>query len=106
MSAGCGLGTWFGGTKQQKDAPKKAILQLRGTLEMLSKREQHLQRQMDEQDAIARKNVSSNKNRTFFYPPERIPLPIAPPLPAPRQDSTTSRPAVRGQITGAGIWRQ
>lgn len=62
MSGGWGLGTWFGGTKQQKDAPKKAILQLRGTLEMLSKREQHLQRQMDEQDAIARKNVTSNKN--------------------------------------------
>jgi charged multivesicular body protein 4 len=28
---------------------------------MLSKREKHLQNQMDEQDVIARKNVSSNK---------------------------------------------
>jgi hypothetical protein len=67
MSTGWGLGTWFGGSKQQKDAPKKAILQLRSTLEMLAKREQHLQRQMDEQDAIARKNVSTNKNRMFFH---------------------------------------
>lgn len=29
---------------------------------MLQKRERHLQNQMDEQDAIARKNVSTNKN--------------------------------------------
>ncbi|KAF2832428.1 hypothetical protein CC86DRAFT_366219 [Ophiobolus disseminans] len=56
-----GLG-WFGGGQTKKEAPKKAILQLRGQLEMLNKREKHLQNQMDEQDAIARKNVSSNKN--------------------------------------------
>jgi hypothetical protein len=29
---------------------------------MLSKREKHLQNLMDEQDAIARKNISTNKN--------------------------------------------
>ncbi|EKG12045.1 Snf7 [Macrophomina phaseolina MS6] len=60
--SGWGLG-WFGGggAAKKKDAPKNAILQLRGQLEMLSKREKHLQHQMDEQDAIARKNVSSNK---------------------------------------------
>lgn len=83
MSGGWGLGTWFGGTKQQKDAPKKAILQLRGTLEMLSKREQHLQRQMDEQDAIARKNVTSNKNRTF-EPSRKMPFLFPAPHPSPR----------------------
>ena len=33
---------------------------------MLSKREKHLQNQMDEQDAIARKNVSSNKGGEFI----------------------------------------
>ncbi|KAK7732162.1 ESCRT-III subunit protein snf7 [Botryosphaeria dothidea] len=60
--SGWGLG-WFGGggAAKKKDAPKNAILQLRGQLEMLSKREKHLQHQMDEQDAIARKNVSANK---------------------------------------------
>ncbi|KAJ9611399.1 ESCRT-III subunit protein snf7 [Cladophialophora chaetospira] len=54
---------WFGGAAAQarKDAPKKAILQLRSQLDMLSKREKHLENQMAEQDAIARKNVSSNK---------------------------------------------
>jgi len=58
--SGWGLG-WFGGGQAKKEAPKKAILQLRGQLEMLNKREKHLQNQMDEQDALARKFVSSNK---------------------------------------------
>jgi hypothetical protein len=54
---------WFGGgAAAKKDTPKKAILQLRGQLEMLSKREKHLQNQMDEQDNLARKYVNSNKN--------------------------------------------
>jgi charged multivesicular body protein 4 len=59
-----GLGWFGGGNQKQKDAPKKAILQLRGQLEMLNKREKHLQNQMDEQDALARKHVSSNKAGT------------------------------------------
>ena len=65
MSAGgWGWGSsLFGGgsAKAQKDTTKNAILGLRGTLDMLAKREKHLQNQMDEQDNIARKNVSSNK---------------------------------------------
>ncbi|OCL04669.1 vacuolar-sorting protein-like protein snf7 [Glonium stellatum] len=60
--SGWGLGWFGGGGAKQKEAPKKAILQLRGQLEMLSKREKHLQNQMDEQDALARKYVSTNKN--------------------------------------------
>ena len=54
---------WFGGSgaQQRKDAPKKAILGLRQQLDMLQKREKHLENQMAEQDAIARKNVSTNK---------------------------------------------
>ena len=55
---------WFGGSggaQARKDAPKKAILALRQQLDMLQKREKHLENQMAEQDAIARKNVSSNK---------------------------------------------
>ncbi|KAK7517312.1 Snf7-domain-containing protein [Phyllosticta citricarpa] len=60
--SGWGLGWFGGGATKKKDAPKNAILQLRGQLEMLSKREKHLQHQIDEQDAIARKNVSTNKN--------------------------------------------
>ena len=60
--ASWGWGSLFGGTAAKgEDAPKNAILGLRSTLEMLAKREKHLQNQMDEQDAIARKNVNSNK---------------------------------------------
>jgi charged multivesicular body protein 4 len=59
-----GVWGWFAGQSAQKrkDTPKNAILGLRSQLEMLQKRERHLQNQMDEQDAIARKNVSTNKN--------------------------------------------
>lgn len=60
-----GVWGWFGGgnaAQKRKDSPKKAILDLRSQLEMLQKREKHLQTQIDEQDAIARKNVSTNKN--------------------------------------------
>jgi len=57
---------WFGGAAAQKrkDTPKNAILGLRAQLDMLQKRERHLQTQIDEQDATARKNVSTNKNGT------------------------------------------
>ena len=60
--SGWGLGGWFGGGQtKKKDAPKHAILQLRSTLEMLNKRERHLQNQMDEEDQKARKFVNTNK---------------------------------------------
>ncbi|KAK5120644.1 ESCRT-III subunit protein snf7 [Meristemomyces frigidus] len=62
MASGWGWGGLFGGNAaKSKDAPKNAILGLRSTLEMLTKRERHLQNQMEEQDVIARKNVSTNK---------------------------------------------
>ncbi|OJD10999.1 vacuolar-sorting protein snf7 [Emergomyces pasteurianus Ep9510] len=56
--------SWFGGgsAQQRKDAPKNAILSLRQQLDMLQKRERHLETQMAEQDAIARKHVATNKN--------------------------------------------
>lgn len=54
---------WFGGggAQKRKDSPKNAILGLRSQLDMLQKREKHLQNQIDEQEAIARKNVNTNK---------------------------------------------
>lgn len=64
-----GVWGWFGGgaAQKRKDSPKNAILGLRSQLDMLQKREKHLQTQMDEQDAIARKNVNANKNGTSSY---------------------------------------
>lgn len=56
-------GTWFGGNSAQrrKDAPKKAILDLRQQLDMLQKRERHLENQMANEDKKAKDNVTSNK---------------------------------------------
>lgn len=60
--SGWGFQSFFGGgAAAKKDAPKNAILRLRSTLDMLAKREKHLQNQIEEQDAIARKNVATNK---------------------------------------------
>lgn len=63
MASNWGWGNlWGGGNgKQTKESTKNAILGLRGTLDMLSKREKHLENQMNEQDQVARKNVASNK---------------------------------------------
>ncbi|EFZ01794.1 SNF7 domain protein [Metarhizium robertsii] len=56
--------SWFGGGSAQsrKDSPKNAILNLRSQLDMLQKREKHLQNQIEEQQNIARKNATTNKN--------------------------------------------
>lgn len=56
--------SWFGGAAAQKrkDAPKNAILLLREQLDMLQKREKHLETLVSEQDSIARKNVNTDKN--------------------------------------------
>ncbi len=66
---------WFGGAggaQKRKDTPKNAILGLRSQLEMLQKREVHLQTQIDQQDAVARKNVTSNKNGGFVLQQRKI----------------------------------
>jgi charged multivesicular body protein 4 len=61
-----GIWGWFGGGGSQRanNAPKNAILGLRSQLDMLQKREAHLTNQISDQDAIARKNVNTNKNGT------------------------------------------
>jgi charged multivesicular body protein 4 len=58
-----GVWGWFGGgaAQKRKDTPKNVILDLRTNLEMLQKREAHLFRQIEEQEQIARKNVTTNK---------------------------------------------
>lgn len=59
---------WFGGSgvaQRRKDAPKKAIIGLREQLDMLQKRERHLEAQIAEADATARKHIATNKNGMF-----------------------------------------
>lgn len=55
--------SWFGGqpTQAKKDAPKKAILELRTQLDMLNKREKYLESQIEEQHNLAKANVTKNK---------------------------------------------
>ncbi|TID19296.1 hypothetical protein CANINC_003725 [Pichia inconspicua] len=48
-------------TKQKKEMPKKAIVELREHITTLSKKSKYIQSQIDEQDAAARKYVTSNK---------------------------------------------
>ncbi|KAK3898578.1 Snf7-domain-containing protein [Staphylotrichum tortipilum] len=58
-----GVWGWFGGgaAQKRKETPKNVILDLRTQLEMLQKREVHLTRQIEEQEQVARKNVTTNK---------------------------------------------
>lgn len=60
--SGWGLG-WFGGGSAQakKNAPKNAILNLRSQLDMLQKRERHLQTQIDEAEAKAKKFLAKDR---------------------------------------------
>ena len=46
---------------KKKDLPKKAIVELREHIQTLNKKKNHLQQQMDDQDQLARKYVSSKQ---------------------------------------------
>ena len=67
-------GAWFGGNgaQKRKDAPKNAIVDLRQQLDMLQKREKHLENQMARQDEIARENVTTNKTGMHAFVHELI----------------------------------
>ncbi|KAK9468117.1 Snf7-domain-containing protein [Lipomyces arxii] len=49
------------GSSGQRDSPKRAIIQLRQQLETLSKKEKYTEQRIAEQEALARKNVNTNK---------------------------------------------
>lgn len=55
-------GYMFGkSTPQRKELPKKAIIELREHILTLGKKRNHLELQMADQDAIARKNITTNR---------------------------------------------
>ncbi|CUS15353.1 unnamed protein product [Tuber aestivum] len=55
--------SWFGGgAANKKDSAKDAILKLREQLEMLQKKEKHLEGEIAQQEATARKMAQTNKN--------------------------------------------
>lgn len=52
----------FGGNQQKKaELPRKAIVEMREHIQMLQKKRAHLELQIEDQEAAARKYVSSNK---------------------------------------------
>ncbi|KAF6013302.1 hypothetical protein HII12_002017 [Brettanomyces bruxellensis] len=54
---------FFGGGQQKKELPKKAIVKLREHIATLNKKQGYLEKQIEQQEQIARKNVT--KNRTM-----------------------------------------
>jgi charged multivesicular body protein 4 len=55
----------FGGgqaaNKKKQDAAKNSIVKLREQVTMLEKKEAHLQKQIDDLTAVAKRNVTTNK---------------------------------------------
>lgn len=53
--------SYFGGRKDPKSAARDAIVQLRQQLQLLEKKEEHLQKKIDEEQKKAKSNAVSNK---------------------------------------------
>lgn len=61
-------GYFFGNTKQQKELPKKAIVDLREHIQLLTKKQTYLQTQIEQQQQYAKKSLlSGNKNNAKTY---------------------------------------
>jgi hypothetical protein len=76
-------GTLFGGgqaaNKKKQDAAKNSIVKLREQVNMLEKKETHLQKQIDDLTATAKRNVTTNKKGTDLpYPLSIIPSEVVP----------------------------
>ena len=75
--------TLFGGgaaaNKKKQDEAKNAIVKLREQVNMLEKKEAHLQKQIDDLTATAKRNVTSNKKGayTLFTPSGMVALDLA-----------------------------
>jgi len=72
-------GTLFGGgaaaNKKKQDAAKNSIIKLREQVNMLEKKEAHLQKQIDDLTATAKRNVTTNKKGKQTAPSPLSPLP-------------------------------
>lgn len=69
-------GSLFGGgaaaAKKKQDAAKNSIVKLREQVNMLEKKEAHLQKQIDELTATAKRNVQTNKKGASPFPPAAL----------------------------------
>lgn len=57
-----GFMSYFGGRKDPKQATRDAIVTLRQQLQMLEKKEEHLQKRIDDELKKAKANSVANKN--------------------------------------------
>jgi len=57
---------YFGGRKDPKAAARDSIVQLRQQLILLEKKEDHLQKKIDDELKVAKLNAVSNKSGEFF----------------------------------------
>jgi charged multivesicular body protein 4 len=73
-------GTLFGGgaaaNKKKQDAAKNSIVKLREQVNMLEKKEAHLQKQKDDLTATAKRNVTTNKKGILHPSPSPVPTPL------------------------------
>jgi charged multivesicular body protein 4 len=55
--------SWFGGRKDHKESARDAIVGLRTQLLMLEKKEEFIQKQIEEETRKAKANATSNQRR-------------------------------------------
>lgn len=56
-----GWTSWFGGRRDTREQARESIVGLRSQLLMIEKKEEHLQKKIDEETNKARANATSNK---------------------------------------------
>lgn len=61
-----GIMSYFGGRKDSKQATRNAIVTLRQQLQMLEKKEEHIQKRIDDETNKARVNATHNKQGEFY----------------------------------------
>lgn len=54
--------SWFGGRKDTREQARDSIVDLRQQLLMIEKKEEHLQKKIDDETSKARANATSNKS--------------------------------------------
>ena len=59
--------SYFGGRKDPKQSTREAIVTLRGQLQMLEKKEEHLQKKIEDELQKARANAVSNKTSKLLF---------------------------------------
>lgn len=64
-----GFMSYFGGRRDTKQSTRDAIVTLRQQLQMIEKKEEHIQKKIEVEINTARANAISNKTCTFYIYP-------------------------------------